>query len=121
MIKKISKKKIFNCDIIQSKWSKKQWRIRCANCRKAPEIDIDPNSKNNVVNRTSASGIGLNLLNIIDQSLKNVVKSDKAINRQMINIGDFSSLFSFLEHCKNITLNPQNNNFNPRLMSNGFD
>ena len=94
--------------------------IGCAGCHAAPEFDIDPNSKNNGVIRTLASGNELDLLNTRAPSLRDVVKSDGELNGQMMHAGNFGLLSSVLEHYNNITINPQNNNLDPRLMPNGF-
>jgi cytochrome c peroxidase len=94
--------------------------IGCAGCHAAPEFDIDPNSKNNGVIRTLASGNELDLLNTRAPSLRNVVKSDGELNGQMMHAGNFGLLSSVLEHYNNITINPQNSNLDPRLMPNGF-
>jgi cytochrome c peroxidase len=93
--------------------------LGCAGCHNAPEFDIDPVSKNNGVIRTLASGNDLDLTNTRAPSLRNIVKSDGEINGQMMHAGNFSSLTSVLEHYNNITINPQNNNLDPRLMPNG--
>lgn len=94
--------------------------VGCASCHVAPEFDIDPNSKNNGIIRTLVSGNELDLLNTRSPSLRNVVKSDGVLNGQMMHAGNFSSLSSILEHYNNITINPQNNNLDARLMPNGF-
>lgn len=94
--------------------------IGCAGCHAAPEFDIDPNSKNNGVIRTLASGNELDLLNTRAPSLRDVVNSDGELNGQMMHAGNFGLLSSVLEHYNNITINPQNNNLDPRLMPNGF-
>jgi cytochrome c peroxidase len=94
--------------------------IGCAGCHAAPEFDIDPNSKNNGVIRTLASGNELDLLNTRAPSLRDVVKSDGELNGKMMHAGNFGLLSSVLEHYNNITINPQNNNLDPRLMPNGF-
>jgi cytochrome c peroxidase len=94
--------------------------IGCAGCHAAPEFDIDPNSKNNGVIRTLASGNELDLLNTRAPSLRDVVKSDGELNGQMMHAGNFGLLSSVLEHYNNIIINPQNNNLDPRLMPNGF-
>jgi len=94
--------------------------IGCASCHAAPEFDIDPNSKNNGVIRTLASGNELDLLNTRSPTLRDVVKSNGELNGQMMHAGNFGLLSSVLEHYNNITINPQNNNLDPRLMPNGF-
>jgi cytochrome c peroxidase len=94
--------------------------IGCASCHAAPEFDIDPNSKNNGVIRTLASGNELDLLNTRSPTLRDVVKSNGELNGQMMHAGNFVLLSSVLEHYNNITINPQNNNLDPRLMPNGF-
>ena len=94
--------------------------IGCAGCHAAPEFDIDPNSKNNGVIRTLASGNELDLLNTRSPTLRDVVKSDGELNGQMMHAGNFGLLSSVLEHYNNIIINPQNNNLDPRLMPNGF-
>jgi cytochrome c peroxidase len=94
--------------------------LGCAGCHNAPEFDIDPISKNNGVIRTLASGNNIDLTNTRAPSLRNVVKADGEINGQMMHAGNFSSISSVLEHYNNITINPQNNNLDPRLMPNGF-
>lgn len=94
--------------------------IGCASCHRAPEFDIDPNAKNNGVIRTLASGNELDLLNTRAPSLRDVIKSDGEINGKMMHSGNFSSMTSVLEHYNNITINPLNNNLDPRLIPNGF-
>ena len=92
--------------------------IGCAGCHRAPEFDIDPNTKNNGIIGT-ISGIGIDITNTRAPSLRDLVKVDGTLNGQMMHTGVITSLQAVIGHYGTINIAPGNNNIDPRLTPGG--
>ena len=92
--------------------------LGCAGCHRAPEFDIDPNSKNNGIIGTIA-GTGIDVTNTKAPSLRNLVRNDGTLNGQLMHTGVITSLQAAIGHYGTITIAPGNTNLDPRLTPNG--
>lgn len=68
----------------------------CAGCHRAPEFDIDPNSRNNGV--TSKIGGGTDLTNVRSPSLRDLERPGGILNGGLMHDGSFNSLLSVINH-----------------------
>ena len=92
--------------------------LGCAGCHKAPEFDIDPNSRNNGI-AGSING-GLDITNTRAPSLRDLTKPDGTPNGPMMHTGIITTLQAAIGHYGTITIAPGNTNLDPRLTPNGF-
>ena len=92
--------------------------VGCNGCHRAPEFDIDPNSRNNGITGT-ITGIGIDIINTRAPSLRDLVKINGTTNGPMMHTGALSSLQASLEHYGTINIAAGNNNLDPRLRPNG--
>jgi cytochrome c peroxidase len=86
----------------------------CNGCHRAPEFDIDPNSRNNGI----VGIIGSNSIETNDTrapSLRDLVKADGTPNSRMMHTGQFTTIAGVLGHYNNIPNNPANNNLDGKL------
>lgn len=90
----------------------------CGGCHRAPEFDIDPNSKNNgiigVLNNT-----GFDLLSTKAPSLRDLVNGNGEPNGPMMHTGVIKSVQTAIGHYGTINAGRNNTNLDPRLMPNG--
>jgi len=93
--------------------------LGCGGCHRAPEFDIDPNSRNNGHISSPGSTIP-DLNNTRSPSLRDLLRPDGIVNGPMMHNGIARSLRQAVEHYNNITLSPLNTNLDPRLRPNGF-
>ena len=94
--------------------------LGCAGCHRAPEFDIDPNSRNNgIIGRISGTG-GIDVTNTRAPSLRDLVKIDGTSNGQMMHTGGITTLQTAIGHYGTINIAPKNTNLDPRLTPNGF-
>lgn len=90
----------------------------CNGCHRAPEFDIDPNSRNNgIVGIISSALIETN--NTRAPSLRDLVKADGSPNSRMMHTGQFTTLAGVLGHYNNIPNIPGNNNLDGKLRVDG--
>lgn len=90
----------------------------CNGCHKAPEFDIDPNSRNNgVVGIIGGTAIETN--NTRAPSLRDLVKADGTLNSRMMHTGQFNTLEGVIGHYNNIPNIAANNNLDNRLRVDG--
>lgn len=93
--------------------------LGCAGCHKAPEFDIDPNSRNNgIIGTVSGTGIDISITRA--PSLRDLVKQDGTLNGNMMHTAVITSLQAAIGHYGTINIAPGNTNLDPRLTSNGF-
>ena len=92
--------------------------IGCGGCHRAPEFDIDPNTRNNGIIGT-ISGVGIDITNTRAPSLRDLVKVDGTTNSQMMHTGVISTLQAAIGHYGTINIAPGNTNLDPRLMPGG--
>jgi cytochrome c peroxidase len=93
--------------------------IGCAGCHRAPEFDIDPNTRNNGIIGT-ISGVGIDITNTRAPSLRDLVRLDGTINGQIMHTGVITSLQQAIGHYGTINIAPGNTNLDPRLRPGGF-
>jgi cytochrome c peroxidase len=92
--------------------------LGCGGCHRAPEFDIDPNSRNNgIVGRLN--DVGLDVTNTRAPSLRDLVNTDGAVNSPMMHTGVIKTLASAIGHYGTINVAVGNNNLDPRLTPNG--
>lgn len=92
--------------------------LGCAGCHRAPEFDIDPNSRNNGI-IGSITGSGIDVTNTRSPSLRDLVKVNGTTNGPMMHTGVITSLQQAIGHYGTINIAPGNNNLDPRLRPGG--
>ena len=92
--------------------------LGCAGCHRAPEFDIDPNSRNNGI-IGNINGIGIDVTNTRAPSLRDLVKVNGTTNGPMMHTGVITSLQQAIGHYGTINIAPGNNNLDPRLRPGG--
>jgi cytochrome c peroxidase len=92
--------------------------LGCAGCHRAPEFDIDPNSRNNGI-IGNINGIGIDVTNTRAPSLRDLVKLDGTTNGPMMHTGVITTLQQAIGHYGTINIAPGNNNLDPRLRPGG--
>ena len=92
----------------------------CQGCHRAPEFDIDPNTRNNGVVRRIAAGGPLDLTNTRSPSLRDVVNSTGGSNGPFMHNGVFATLQNVMGHYNNIPIVQGNNSLDARLMPGGI-
>ena len=93
--------------------------LGCAGCHRAPEFDIDPNSRNNGI-IGNIVGTGIDVTNTRAPSLRDLVKVNGTTNGQMMHTGVITTLQQAIGHYGTINIAPGNTNLDPRLRPNGF-
>lgn len=88
--------------------------LGCNGCHRAPEFDIDPNTRNNGIVGTIGSSV-LDLANTKAPSLRNLMRPDGVFNGQMMHTGQFKTFEEVLAHYNNIPNVVGNNNLDARL------
>lgn len=92
--------------------------LGCDGCHKAPEFDIDPNSRNNGIGGSIAGGP--DFTNTRSPSLRDLVKVDGSLNGPFMHTGAINSLQTAIGHYGDLTTQAINNtNLDPRLKPNG--
>lgn len=91
--------------------------LGCQGCHRAPEFNIDPNTKNNGIINSLAGGF--DLFNTKAPSLRDLMARDGNPNTPMMHTAVFKDLKTVLGHYGTITAGPNNTNLDPRLMPNG--
>ena len=92
----------------------------CQGCHRAPEFDIDPNTRNNGVVRRIAAGGPLDLTNTRSPSLRDVVNSTGGSNGPFMHNGVFATLQNVMGHYNTIPIVQGNNSLDARLMPGGI-
>lgn len=92
--------------------------LGCAGCHRAPEFDIDPNTRNNGIIGTIA-GTGIDITNTRAPSLRDLVKLDGTTNGPMMHTGVITTLQQAIGHYGTINRATGNTNLDPRLMPGG--
>lgn len=90
----------------------------CQGCHRAPEFDIDPNSRNNGITiRINAAGP--DVTNTRAPSLRDILNPAGTSNGPLMHSGVFQNLQNAILHYNSIVINPGNNNIDPRLTPGG--
>jgi cytochrome c peroxidase len=92
--------------------------VGCNGCHKAPEFDIDPNTRNNgIVGVIGSFAIELN--DTRAPSLRDLVKADGTINSRMMHTGQFANIEEVIGHYNTIPNLRSNTNLDARLRVDG--
>ncbi len=92
--------------------------LGCGGCHRAPEFDIDPNTKNNgIIGIINAAGLDIN--NTRAPSLRNLVNAAGTPNGPMMHTGIIKTLQAAVGHYGTINIATGNTNLDPRLTPNG--
>lgn len=92
----------------------------CQGCHRAPEFDIDPNSRNNAITRRVNNAAGTPELNITRApTLRDAVNAAGGSNGPFMHSGVFPSLQIALGHYNNIDVVVGNTNLDARLVPGG--
>lgn len=92
----------------------------CQGCHRAPEFDIDPNTRNNGVVRRIVAGGTLDLTNTRSPSLRDAVNTAGGSNGPFMHNGVFATLQNVMGHYNTIPIVPGNNNLDARLSPGGI-
>lgn len=90
----------------------------CAQCHRAPEFDIDPNSGNNAFIGSLAGVQDKN--NTRAATLRDLIRQDGVLNGPMMHTGIIKDLQTAIGHYGTIVFNPQNAELDPRLRPNNL-
>ena len=93
--------------------------LGCNGCHNAPEFDIDPNTRNNGIIGV-VNGPGIDIDNTRAPSLRDLTRTNGALNGPLMHTGAIKTLQSAIGHYGTINLAPGNTNLDPRLRPNGF-
>jgi cytochrome c peroxidase len=93
--------------------------LGCNNCHRAPEFDIDPNTRNNgIIGIINAAGLDIG--NTRSPSLRDLTQPNGSVNGPMMHTGVIKTLQAAIGHYGAINIATGNNNLDPRLTPNGF-
>jgi cytochrome c peroxidase len=94
--------------------------LGCGGCHRAPEFDIDPNTRNNGFVGNLSDPSALDLFNTRSPSLRDLINPSGTINGPMMHTGAIDNLASLIGHYNRILLRPGNTNIDPRLTPRGI-
>jgi len=92
--------------------------LGCNGCHRAPEFDIDSNSRNNGIIGTIGS-TALDIANTRSSSLRDLINPSGIANTPMMHTGQFKTIQEVLAHYNNIS-NVRNTNLDPKLRPNNI-
>jgi len=93
--------------------------LGCGGCHKAPEFDIDPNTRNNGIIGV-LNGTGIDITNTRSASLRDLANANGIPNSPMMHTGALATLQTVIGHYGTINIAPGNTRLDPRLRPNGF-
>lgn len=94
--------------------------VGCAGCHKAPEFDIDPNTKNNgIIGRIDPNG-GIDITVTRAPSLRDLVNNNGIQNGPLMHTGNLATLQNAVGHYGTINIAAGNTNLDPRLTPGGI-
>lgn len=91
----------------------------CQACHRAPEFDIDPNSRNNGIIGVAGSTTLIDVTNTNPPSLRNVVDPAGKPNGLYMHNGSIATLAGIIDHYNQIPIDPRNTNLDNRLNRGG--
>ncbi len=91
----------------------------CQGCHRAPEFDIDPNSKNNGVIGVAGDSTLTDLTNTRAPSLRDLFNPNGTLNGPLMHTGNFNSIDLVIQHYNQVPQNPNNTNLDPRVSGPG--
>ncbi len=92
--------------------------VGCQGCHRAPEFDIEPNSKNNGVVGVIGSA-AIDVTNTRSPSLRDLMKADGTLNNQAMHDASKTTIQAVLDHYNAIHLVAGNTNLDPKLRPGG--
>ncbi|MEL6696222.1 MAG: cytochrome c peroxidase [Bacteroidota bacterium] len=87
----------------------------CAGCHRAPEFDIDPNSRNNGVVGVAGDPGMIDITITRSPTLRDMVDPNGVLNGALMHDGSLATLADVIEHYNDVTAVQGNNNLDPRL------
>ncbi len=94
--------------------------LGCGGCHRAPEFDIDPNTRNNGFVGDLSDPNKLDLNNTRSPSLRNITNANGVLNGPLMHTGSITSLETLIGHYNRILIRPGNNQIDPRLAPRGI-
>jgi cytochrome c peroxidase len=94
--------------------------LGCGGCHRAPEFDIDPNTRNNGFVGSIDNPTVLDLGNTRSPSIRDLVNPRGHLNGPLMHTGSITSLETLIGHYNRILVRPGNNQIDPRLTPGGF-
>lgn len=91
----------------------------CQGCHRAPEFDIDINTRNNGVIAVAGSPGSIDLFNTRAPSLRDLFNPAGSLNGPLMHNGAFKDILSVINHYNLVPQNPNNTNLDPRLAGPG--
>ncbi len=87
----------------------------CQACHRAPEFDIDPNTRNNGIVTIAGNTAAIDITNTRAPSLRNIVNANGIVNGPFMHDGSKADLPAVINHYNLIPVTPGNTNLDPRL------
>ncbi|MEO1415078.1 MAG: cytochrome c peroxidase [Bacteroidota bacterium] len=87
----------------------------CAGCHRAPEFDIDPNSRNNGVVGVAGNPGMIDITITRSPTLRDMVDPNGVLNGALMHDGSLATLADVIEHYNDVAAIQGNNNLDPRL------
>ena len=91
----------------------------CQGCHRAPEFDIDPNSRNNGIITVAGSTTAIDITNTNPPSLRNLLNASGQVNGLYMHDGSINNLGAVIDHYAHIVIDPANTNLDLKLMPGG--
>ncbi|OCX51030.1 cytochrome-c peroxidase [Mucilaginibacter sp. PPCGB 2223] len=91
----------------------------CQGCHRAPEFDIDPNSRNNGIITVAGSTTAIDITNTNPPSLRNLLNASGQVNGLYMHDGSINNLSAVIDHYAHIVAEPANTNLDPKLLPGG--
>jgi cytochrome c peroxidase len=91
----------------------------CQGCHRAPEFDIDPNSRNNGVVQAAGNTSILDLTNTRAPTLRDIFNPSGDLNGPLMHNGAFTTINQVIDHYNLVPNNPNNTNLDLRLAGPG--
>ncbi len=93
--------------------------LGCGGCHRAPDFNIDPNSRNNgIIGKLNAAGIDITVTK--SPTLRDLTNPQGQLNGPLMHTAGISNIQTALGHYGNINIAAGNNQLDPRLRPNGF-
>jgi len=87
----------------------------CAGCHRAPEFDIDPNSRNNGVVGVAGNPGMIDITITRSPTLRDMVDPNGVLNGALMHDGSLMTLADVIDHYNEVNVVQGNNNLDPRL------
>jgi cytochrome c peroxidase len=91
----------------------------CQGCHRAPEFDIDPNSRNNGVTAVAGNPTVKDFTNTRAPSLRDIFNPNGSLNGPLMHNGVFSNIQQVINHYNLVPQDTGNNNLDNRLAGPG--